>query len=65
MKNKCRGSHSNLTLTSRSASGEKTRFRGVGVILRNLSRDLGLGIAIMTIVRSFSESHLARILVSF
>jgi hypothetical protein len=28
------------------------------------SRDLGLGIAVMTIVRSFLESHLARILVS-
>jgi hypothetical protein len=28
------------------------------------SGDLGLGIAVMTIVRSFFESHLARILVS-
>jgi hypothetical protein len=37
----------------------------VSAILRNLSRDLGLGIAVMTIVRGFSESHLARILVSF
>jgi hypothetical protein len=37
----------------------KARFRGVGVvsaILRNLSRDLGLGIAVMTIVRSFSKA---------
>src|ERR1035438_3723385 len=37
----------------------KSRFRGVGVvsaILRNLSRDLGLGIAVMTIVRSFSKA---------
>jgi hypothetical protein len=34
-------------------------FRGVGVlsaILRNLPLDLGLGIAVMTIVRSFSKA---------
>jgi len=46
----------------------KARFRRVEVvsaILRNPSRDLGLGIAVMTIVRSFSKNHLARILVSF
>jgi hypothetical protein len=30
-----------------------------------VARDLRLGIAVMTKVRSFSESHLARILVSF
>ena len=42
-----------------------TRVGVASAILRNLSRDLGLGIAVMTIVRSFSESHLARILVSF
>ena len=37
----------------------KSRFPGLGVvsaILRNLLRDLGLGIAVMRIVRSFSKT---------
>jgi hypothetical protein len=42
-------------------------FRGVGSFRQScgtFSRDLGLGIAVMTIVRGLFESHLARILVS-
>jgi hypothetical protein len=37
----------------------------VSAILPNLSQDLGVGIANMTINRNFSETYLALILASF
>jgi hypothetical protein len=67
MKKEGRGSSFQLDC-SEPQRALQTRFREVGVvsaILQNLARDLGLGIAVMTIVRGFSASHWARILQSF